>query len=77
MRGSALRGSVRRSIAALLRSLLCAFCSDVGAADQDIKSGAAAGRAALRVDVVCGSGGVCDSGPTYPDPGRGEVFLYH
>lgn len=55
--------------------LHCGFCADIGVTVQDSKYGAAAaGRAALRVDVVCGAGGARYPGHTGPDPGGGERF---
>jgi len=55
------------------RAVRRGFGADLGAAQPDSKPGAAAaGRAALRLDVVPGTGGARYPGPAGPDPGGGE-----
>ena len=69
------RNDLHRSIRLVPWSFHCCFHASLGVAVQDSKSGAAAaGGAALRMEVVCGAGGARYLGPTGPDPGGGERF---
>lgn len=67
-------GGLRCHVRCVPRSLRVCDCADLGDAVPGCASGAAAGRAALRLDAEPGAGGAFDSGSPGPDPGGGTAL---
>lgn len=71
LEGYVCSNDLHHNVCSVPGSLQRGLRAELGAAEPDSKSGAAA---AGRVDVVSGAGGARYPGPAGPDPGRGEHF---